>query len=157
MKSAGIVKKVLTNAMANARNKGFEPDVMFVIHAAANKTEIAQRAPSKGVLYMGAGYGYATARRSNIEFAKVEIGLAKGSEKGLSENMKERIKAAQKTEAAKPVSLQKAKKQIPKQTKPKEPKKQTDEADKDKQRQQSRQQIKVPKKPKEGLPQKAEQ
>ncbi len=158
MKSAGIVSKVLTNAIANARNKGFEPDIMFIVHACANKTEIAQRAPSKGVLYMGAGYGYAAARRSNLEFAKVEIGLAKGTEKGLSENMKNILKRAQAFEAARPqpkIVKRKDDKKAAQKQKPKEQKADTEQ----KRQQESRQppRPKVEKRPKEGLPPKAEQ
>lgn len=176
MKSAGIIKKTLLNAMANARNKGLEPDIMFVVHASANKTQIAQRSPSKGVLYMGAGYGYATARRSDLEFAKVEIGLAKGTEIGLSKNMKGMInslqntKAQQKLESAASVSKtqkQKSAAQDKMKEKPKTPDKASSAAtanvtetahehehehDQSAQNQQKRQQPKVAKKPKEGMP-----
>ena len=92
MKCASIVRKVLLNAMANSRNKGYEPDVMYVVHAAANKTNIIGMPPPKGKLFMGAGYGYATARRSDLEFAKIELGIAKGTEEGLSDRMKSLIK-----------------------------------------------------------------
>lgn len=92
MKCASIVRKVLLNAMANSRNKGYEPDVMYVVHAAANKTNIIGMPPPKGKLFMGAGYGYATARRSDLEFAKIELGIAKGTEGGLSGRMKSLIK-----------------------------------------------------------------
>ncbi|MCL5090178.1 MAG: 50S ribosomal protein L22 [Candidatus Marsarchaeota archaeon] len=93
IKCAGIVKKVLVNASANAVNKGFEPDAMFIVHACANKTTIAERSPSKGKLFVGkgaGGYGFVTPRVSNLEFAKVEIGVS-ASDKDLSEKMKKRI------------------------------------------------------------------
>jgi large subunit ribosomal protein L22 len=77
MKAASIVRKVLLNAYANASNKGYIPEEMYVVHAVANKTEINRRYPSKGVrTVMRGGYGYATMRRSDLEFAKVEIGLS---------------------------------------------------------------------------------
>ncbi len=77
IKAASIVRKVLLNAYANASNKGYVPEEMYVVHATANKTEINRRYPSKGVrTVMRGGYGYATMRRSDLEFAKVEIGLS---------------------------------------------------------------------------------
>jgi hypothetical protein len=93
MKCAAVVRKVLLNAMANSRNKGYEPDVMYVVHAAANKTNIVGMPPPKGKLFMGAGYGYVTSRRSDLEFAKVELGIAKGTEGGLSRRMRSSINA----------------------------------------------------------------
>ncbi len=111
MKCAGIVRKVLLNAMANSRNKGFEPDLMVVVHAAANKTNIVRRGPSKGQLFIGGSYGYSTSRSSDIEFAKVEIGIAKGTEKGLSRRMRRAAKRAaehaQKAEKAAPAKAAK--------------------------------------------------
>ena len=81
MKCAGIVLKVLTNASANAKNTGYDPDSMHVIHACANKTLIAPRSPPKGArsVVVG-GYGYTSMRRSNLEFARVEIGLSEKPE-----------------------------------------------------------------------------
>ncbi|MEM3827166.1 MAG: uL22 family ribosomal protein [Candidatus Micrarchaeaceae archaeon] len=81
MKAAKIVRRVLVNALANAKNKGYEPDTMAVVHAAANKTQILVRSPAKGVMFLGTGitghtYGFSPARRSNLEYAKVEIALA---------------------------------------------------------------------------------
>jgi len=76
-KAASIVKKVVLNAYANAADRGYMPEDMYVVHAAANKTEINRRYPSKGVrTVMRGGYGYASTRMSNLEFAKVEIGLS---------------------------------------------------------------------------------
>lgn len=93
-KCASEIHKVLTNAIANARNKGLEPDVMYVAHASANKTVIMRRSPPKGILYKGAGYGYVTSRSSDLEFAKIEIALAKGTEPGLSKRMASRMKTS---------------------------------------------------------------
>ena len=81
---------------------------MFVVHAAANKTLIAPRRPSKGALFTTRAYGYAVARSSNLELAKIEIGISNGTEKGLSSTMQQYIKrntreleALQKLESAK--------------------------------------------------------
>ncbi len=124
IKCAALIKKVLVNAQANARNKGFEPDSMFVVHAAANKTLIAPRRPSKGALFTTRAYGYAVARSSNLELAKIEIGISNGTEKGLSSTMQQYIKrntreleALQKLESAKKVKPKKPtqiKKEAPK-------------------------------------------
>ncbi len=94
MKCAGIVRKVLLNAMTNARNKGLEPSLMYVVHASANKTMIAQRGPSKGAMFVTGGpSGFVTGRRSDLEFARVEIGVSTAEEKTLHKNMLKRIKA----------------------------------------------------------------
>lgn len=81
MKCAGIVMKVLANASANAKNTGYDPESMHVIHACANKTLIAPRSPPKGArsVVVG-GYGYTSMRKSNLVFAKVEIGLSDKAE-----------------------------------------------------------------------------
>jgi large subunit ribosomal protein L22 len=97
MKCAAIVRKVLVNAAANAENKGFDTESMFVIHAAANKTMIASRRPSKGALFVSGGpSGYMTARRSDLEFARVEMGVSMMDEKKLSKNIIRWIKKRQK-------------------------------------------------------------
>ncbi|MGC8652128.1 MAG: 50S ribosomal protein L22 [Candidatus Micrarchaeia archaeon] len=76
-KAASLVKKVVLNAYANASGKGYMPEEMYIVHASANKGEINRRYPSKGVrTVMRGGYGYATMRRSDLVFAKVEIGLS---------------------------------------------------------------------------------
>ena len=77
-KCASIVRKVLVNAYANAKNKGYEPEMMHVIHASANQTLIAPRAPPRGVRrsVSSGGYGYTTMRKSNLEFSQVEIGIS---------------------------------------------------------------------------------
>ncbi len=97
IKCAKVVRKVLVNAAANARNKNLEPDFMYVVHAAANKTLIARRFPPKGALYVTGGpSGQVPARHSDIEFARVEIGLSTLDEKRLSNNIVSRIRALEK-------------------------------------------------------------
>ena len=76
MKCAAIARKVLSVAMSNAKAKGYNGEDMFVVHAAANKTQINRRTPSKGMLYHSDSYGYGTLRHSDLEFAKLEIGIA---------------------------------------------------------------------------------
>jgi ribosomal protein uL22 len=76
-KCAGLVRKVLVNAVANARNMGEDPEAMSVIHAAANKTTIIPRRPPKGIRGVRTGgYGYTPTRRSDLELARIEIGIA---------------------------------------------------------------------------------
>lgn len=112
IKCAQIVKNVIVNASANARNKGEDPESMYVVHAAANKTFIARRGPSKGVRAVAAGgYGYTSLRTSNLEYAKVEIGLADKDAKGLGTRMKRALKAVSRREK---VIKQPEKKQQPK-------------------------------------------
>jgi ribosomal protein L22 len=110
-KCATIVKKVLINASANAESKGFDPEAMYVVLASANKTMIASRRPSKGALFISGGpSGYMTARRSDLEFARVELGVSMMDEKRLSKRviftikrlMKEQKAAKPKKEEAKP-------------------------------------------------------
>ena len=97
IKCASIVRKAIINASANASNKGLEPEMMFIVHATANKTTINSRYPSKGILYhRSGGYGYSSARRSDLEFAKLEIGIATGTEKGLSKKMQKAIEYGRK-------------------------------------------------------------
>ena len=98
-KCAGLVRKVLVNAAANARNLGEEPESMMVIHAAANKTMTIPRRPPKGIRGVRTGgYGYTPTRRSDMELARIEIGLAypKGQKK------MEKKPAAPKAGVAKP-------------------------------------------------------
>lgn len=75
-KCAALVRKVLSMAISNAKTKGMDSDALFVVHAAANKTQIYSRTPSKGMLYHSDSYGYGTMRHSDVEFSKIEIGLA---------------------------------------------------------------------------------
>lgn len=77
IKCAGMVKKVLINAAANATTRGLDADSMYVIHYSANKTTIVRRGPSKGTAFYGRGmYGRGSYRRSDLELAKIEIGLS---------------------------------------------------------------------------------
>lgn len=110
-KCAAIVKKVLVNAVANAENKGFAPDLMYVTHVAANKTLIAGRSPPKGVRsVVSGGYGYSSMRRSDLEFARVEIGISTDSKKELSDKTKKLIKTFSKFDVNKRVEREEDKK-----------------------------------------------
>ncbi len=93
-KCAELVRKTLVNAQANAANKGMLPEDLYVVHAAANKTQIVNRTPSKGILYISHGYGYAALRRSDIELARIEIGLAPAGAEGLIGFAAKRLGAA---------------------------------------------------------------
>ncbi|MGI0134914.1 MAG: uL22 family ribosomal protein [Candidatus Micrarchaeaceae archaeon] len=100
MKCSAIVKKVIINAMANAKNKGqFDPEAMVIVHAAANKTLVASRTPPKGVraVATGGSGGYTTMRRSDLELAKVEIGICAPEKKELGNRMKRVIAKIGKT------------------------------------------------------------
>ncbi|MGC8680194.1 MAG: 50S ribosomal protein L22 [Candidatus Micrarchaeia archaeon] len=90
IKCAKIVKKVLVNAVANAENKSYDPEQMYVVHAAANKTLIAKRGPPKGALF--AGGANPRPRSSDIEFTKVEIGLSMLDNKSLNPSTVSKIK-----------------------------------------------------------------
>lgn len=115
MKCAAMVKKVIVNASANARNKGEDPDSMYVVHACANKTYEVPRSPPKGIRSVRTGgYGYTPMRRSNLAFAKIEIGLSVNDAKELGARMKRALKATSKKEKAVSAPL-------PKQQKPKKP------------------------------------
>jgi hypothetical protein len=117
-KCAKIVRAVIVNAAANATGKGENPDYMYVVHAAANKTYKVPRAPSKGVRAVrSGGYGYSTLRKSDLEFAKVEIGIAEKEAKELGARMKRAINAVSRKEkaTAQPAKPEKKpKKQVPK-------------------------------------------
>lgn len=94
IKAAKEVRTVLQNAVATAESKGImDPEEMFVVHAAANKTQVIRRQPSKGSISWGRGmYGRSAIMHSDIELAKVEIALAMGDENTLTKNMKYFIK-----------------------------------------------------------------
>ena len=99
IKCAMMVKKVIVNAAANAQNKGSDPESMYVVHATANKGQIIPRAPPKGVrVVVAGGYGYQSMRTSNIEFAKIEIGLATKDKVELGSRMKRALKAVSRME-----------------------------------------------------------
>lgn len=113
VKAAREVRSVLSNAIANADNRGMEGSSLYVIHAAATKTRIERRSPSKGSLSWGRGrYGRSSAVRSNLEYARIEVGLGAGTEEELTSRMRYFIKAknaeeAKKAAKAKPVAVQK--------------------------------------------------
>jgi large subunit ribosomal protein L22 len=93
MKAAKEVRAVLSNAIANAENKGMDRESLYVVHASATKTRIERRQPSKGSLSWGRGrYGRASPVRSNLEYARIEVVLGTGSEEELTVNMKRFIK-----------------------------------------------------------------
>lgn len=92
-KAAGEVKEVVLNAIANSESKGMDSSSLYVVHASANKTHIERRRPSKGSLFWGRGmYGASSGTHSDVEYAKVEIGLANADEQALTEKMKQLIK-----------------------------------------------------------------
>ncbi len=111
-KCAAIVRKVLVNAMANAENKGDDPQSMYVVHAAANKTMILQRTAPKGVLWLGHNMGRRSARRADVEFARVELALGYGEEEGLSGRMAAAISKEKKRFKEMPVQKVKDTKQV---------------------------------------------
>ncbi len=93
VKAANEVRLALLNAIGNAKGKGLDGEDMFIVHSSANKTRIERRYPSKGSITWGRGmYGRGAMNHSDIEYAKVEIGLASGDEPVLSGNMKYFIK-----------------------------------------------------------------
>ncbi len=92
-KCAALVRKVLVNAYANAKGKGEDPESMCVVHASANKTFEMARTPPKGARSVGGNYGYSQSRASNIEYAKIEIGISHPDLSGLGARMKRAIKA----------------------------------------------------------------
>ena len=107
-KCAAVVKKVLEMAISNAKSKGIDAENLFVVHASANKTQIYRRTPSKGMLYHSDSYGFAAMRHSDVEFAKVEIGIASPEDVKLGE------KATKMLNLNSGLSEKAAKKQAPK-------------------------------------------
>jgi large subunit ribosomal protein L22 len=102
-KAAREVRLALLNAMANSRSKGLDEDALYVVHASANKTNIARRSPSKGSLSWGRGmYGMSARTHSDIEYAKIEIGLANPDAESLTDNMKRMIKIRNRVRSTKP-------------------------------------------------------
>ncbi|MDE1822873.1 MAG: 50S ribosomal protein L22, partial [Candidatus Micrarchaeota archaeon] len=106
-KAAAEVKHTLVNAIANASNSGMDAESVFVIHAVANKTRIERRYPSKGSLAWGRGmYGRSSLNHSDIEYAKIEIGLSEPDAQFLTSNMRYFIRKNSRTlktqEASKP-------------------------------------------------------
>jgi ribosomal protein uL22 len=93
VKAAKEVKLAIINAIANANNQGLPGEELYIVHASANKTRIERRYPSRGTLAWGRGmYGRSSIMHSDLEYAKVEIGLAGKDEKWLTKNMKYFIK-----------------------------------------------------------------
>ncbi|MFP3278615.1 MAG: 50S ribosomal protein L22 [Candidatus Micrarchaeota archaeon] len=93
VRAAKEVRLVLINAIANADNKGLPGEDLYIVHAAANKTRILRRYPSRGTLAWGRGmYGRSSIMHSDLEYAKVEIGLASKDEAWLTKSMKYFIK-----------------------------------------------------------------
>lgn len=112
IKAAKEIRSVLTNAIANSKNMGLDESSLYVVHASANKTRIERRSPSKGSLSWGRGmYGMSARTHSDLEYAKVEIGLANSDAESLTPNMKLLMKVRN------PVREIKSK---PKEAKPKE-------------------------------------
>ncbi|MFP3278697.1 MAG: 50S ribosomal protein L22 [Candidatus Micrarchaeota archaeon] len=93
IRAAKEVRLALINAIANANNKGLSGEDLYIVHATANKTRILRRYPSRGTLAWGRGmYGRASIMHSDLEYAKVEIGLASKDEAWLTKSMKYFIK-----------------------------------------------------------------
>ncbi len=108
VKAAREIRLVLLNAVANSRNKGLDEEALYIVHASANKTRIERRSPSKGSLSWGRGmYGLGARVHSDIEYAKVEIGLANPDAPSLTDNMKRLIKIRNPVKAVKSKPQQK--------------------------------------------------
>jgi ribosomal protein uL22 len=94
VKAAKETRTILMNAIANSRNMGLDDDSLYVVHASANKTRIERRGPSKGGLSWGRGmYGLSARVHSDLEYAKIEIGLANPGAASLTQKMRYMIKA----------------------------------------------------------------
>lgn len=101
VKAAREVKLTIINAVGNADNRGLDGPEMVVVHSAANKTRIERRQPSRGSISWGRGmYGRGAMNHSDIEYAKIEIALANGDEKGVTERMKQMIRMREREGAA---------------------------------------------------------
>ena len=115
MKAAREVKTILVNAMANSASKGMDADELYVIHAMSTKTRIERRQPPKGSLSWGRGrYGRSSPTHSDIEYARIEIGLGRGDEEELSRNMKYFIRVRNPAKAGLPAAPKKAAKPVKK-------------------------------------------
>ncbi len=109
IKAATEVRHIMVNAIANSQKKGMAQDSLFVVHASANKTHIERRRPSKGSLSWGRGqYGTSSGTHSDLEYAKIEIGVSNPEEQALTENMKRGIKVRNRVREAKPKAKPKA-------------------------------------------------
>ncbi|MEM3839200.1 MAG: 50S ribosomal protein L22 [Candidatus Micrarchaeaceae archaeon] len=97
VKAAKELRLAILNAVGNAKNRGLDGEGLVIVHSSANKTRIERRYPSKGSISWGRGmYGRGAINHSDIEYAKVEIGIANGDEKGVTKNMKYFIKKNEK-------------------------------------------------------------
>lgn len=89
VKAAKEVKKILVNATANSKNMGMDEEGLYVVHASANKTQIQRRGPSKGGISWGRGmYGMSARVHSDLEYAKIEIGISNSYSDALTEKMR---------------------------------------------------------------------
>ncbi|BCS90817.1 MAG: 50S ribosomal protein L22 [Candidatus Micrarchaeota archaeon] len=83
VKESKLMIKILKNAMANAKNKGYtqeEAELMKIVHASANKDGMSPRKyPSKGALAVPGNHtmGYVPYRLIRNWYAKIEIGIKK--------------------------------------------------------------------------------
>ena len=101
VKAAKEVRLAILNAIGNAKNKGLDGEEMLIVHSSANKTRIERRYPSKGSISWGRGmYGRGAINHSDIEYAKLEIALGNGDEKGVTENMRYFIKRRERRASA---------------------------------------------------------
>ncbi|MDE1874092.1 MAG: 50S ribosomal protein L22 [Candidatus Micrarchaeota archaeon] len=113
VKAAKEVRHVLINAIANSRNKGLDEDSLYVVHASANKTRIERRSPSKGSLTWGRGmYGMSARTHSDLEYSKIELGLANPGTASLTSRMKLMMKVRNpvRQQKTKPLAKPKAEK-----------------------------------------------
>lgn len=92
VKAIGMVKKVLLNAINNARVLQMDEDTLVVAHIAANKQHVYSRLAPKG-----------KRMRANYETAKIEIAL-KGDVKKIAEVSLPEKKKKKKVEEIKPES-----------------------------------------------------
>ena len=121
-KAAKEVRGVIVNALANAKNKGLDTEALYIVHSSANKTRIERRYPPRGSYVWGQGTYHSHMMHSNIEYAKIEIGVADREARGLSERMKMLIERNSRKPARQVQKKQDVKKA-------KEPKKKEDKAD----------------------------
>ena len=95
-KCAQIVRKVLVNASANAKNKGEDPEYMYRgPRMRQTRPRKSTRSPPKGVRAVGGNYGYTHNEDSNLEFARVEIGIAEQGDKEARRKNEAAIKVTQ--------------------------------------------------------------
>ncbi|MEM3482816.1 MAG: 50S ribosomal protein L22 [Candidatus Micrarchaeaceae archaeon] len=117
--AAKEIKKVLTNAVANAELKAIDTEQAIVAYATANKTHIERRLPSKGHLSWGRGmYGFSSRVHSDIEYAKIEMAIALPEAVGRTPR---RIKIVKKKEVKQQTENKKEKQQKQQQQKQQQP------------------------------------